>query len=154
MKPSVVAFCARMRRALTILLLVLAAREASADRADWTGSAVCATCHPTVAAAWKLTAHARAADHLGAQPKARCLACHGTGDAPAGKAIETDVGCEACHGSGHDYAEDDLMRDLPLAQALGLRSLDTGTTACAGCHRGAGTRLFEPSLDITGTSVH
>jgi hypothetical protein len=139
-----------MRRALTIVLF-LAAGDASADRGDWTGSAACSACHPKEAAAWKLTAHARAADHLGAQPKARCLACHGTGDAPAGKAIETDVGCEACHGSGHDYAEDDVMRDAPLAAALGLRD---ASTACAACHRGAGTRLFEPSLDITGTSVH
>src|SRR5512142_1877451 len=135
MKASVVADCALMRVTLTLLLL-LVARTASADRGDpsrWTGSAACGACHPKEEAAWKLTAHARASDRLGAQPKARCLACHGTGDAPAGRAIETDVGCEACHGAGHDYAEDDVMRDAPLAAALGLR--DAPAAVCTACHR-------------------
>ena len=110
----------------------------------WTGSAACGTCHPDQLAAWKNTAHARAADRLGSRPRARCLACHGTGDAPAGKTYALEVGCEACHGAGGAYAEDDLMRDPVLARALGLRD---AAKVCESCHRGAGTKLSP--LDLT-----
>jgi hypothetical protein len=109
----------------------------------WIGSDACGQCHPAQLAGWKKTAHATAADRLGAKPKARCLACHGTGDAPAGRAAALEVGCEACHGAGGHYAEDDIMRDPDLARALGLRD---ASKACAGCHRGTGTRLVSPAL--------
>lgn len=147
-----------MVRLLFAAALVLAGGVASASpRGDWVGSATCGSCHPAELAAWQKTAHARAADRLGARPRARCLACHGTGDAPAGKAAFLEVGCEACHGAGAHYAEDDVMRDGPLARALGLRDLSTEaavTAVCAGCHRGAGTRLAAPPLAVTPESVH
>src|SRR5689334_16451487 len=94
---------------------------ARADRADWVGSAACGACHEAEYTAWQETRHAAAADRLGAKPKARCLGCHGTGEAPAGATAALEVGCEACHGAGADYATDDIMRDRPLALALGLR---------------------------------
>jgi len=126
-----------MRLVLVIALTVLTPTK------TWIGSELCGTCHPAELAGWQRTAHARAAEVLGARPRARCLACHGTGDAPAGRAAALEVGCEACHGAGAHYAEDDIMRDPLLARALGLRD---AATACAGCHRGTGTRLSEPAL--------
>jgi hypothetical protein len=110
---------------------------AAAARRDWTGSTACGTCHPAELAAWQATAHARTARRLPARPAGRCLACHGTGEAPAGPAIAVEVGCEACHGAGAAYAADDLMRDVPLARALGLVDLSTPAAreaVCAGCH--------------------
>ena len=87
-----------------------------------------------------------------ARPQARCLACHGTGDAPAGEAIAVEVGCEACHGAGAAYAEDDLMRDRPLALALGMADLSTPAlraAACAGCHaRATRERAFDPTAPV------
>jgi nitrate/TMAO reductase-like tetraheme cytochrome c subunit len=131
-------------RGLTLSLLLLLAVPAWADRGDWVGSEACGVCHPTELAAWKVTPHARAADHLGTRPRPRCLGCHGTGDAPAGKAAALEVGCEACHGAGHDYAEDDVMRDATLAAMLGSKQT---RDVCASCHRGAGTRLAPLTLD-------
>ena len=142
----------------TAVLVAAAAVVSTTAWADaWVGSAVCGSCHPDELAAWQETAHARAADRLGARPRARCLGCHGTGDAPAGKAAFLEVGCEACHGAGGHYAEDDIMRDPALARALGLRDLSTEKAAmavCAGCHRGSGTRLTPPALALTPEGVH
>lgn len=137
--------------------LLAAGAVHAAPRGPWVGSATCGSCHPDQLASWQKTPHARAADRLGARPRTRCLACHGTGDAPAGKAAFLEVGCEACHGAGGHYAEDDVMRDRPLARALGLRDLSTEarvTALCEGCHRGAGTRLAAPSLAVTAEAVH
>ncbi|HUQ06895.1 MAG TPA: multiheme c-type cytochrome [Kofleriaceae bacterium] len=129
--------------ALAIASLLAVASTAFAARRDFVGSATCGTCHPQVLADWKATAHARATAALGARPPARCMACHGTGDAPAGRAYFAEVGCEACHGAGAHYATDDLMRDRPLALALGLVDLSVPTTrtaVCARCHTSS-TRL-------------
>jgi len=130
-----------MRIALVIVLTLLAPAQVAATR--WLGSDACGSCHPAQLAGWRQTAHARAADRLGARPRARCLACHGTGDAPAGRTAALEVGCEACHGAGGEYAEDDVMRDPLLARALGLREAGA---SCAGCHRGTGTRLAPVDL--------
>ena len=138
---------------ILVSVSVLAVSLARADRADWVGSARCGECHPDQYAAWLETPHAQ--NLLGAKPRKRCLGCHGTGDAPAGAAVASEVGCEACHGAGADYAEDDLMRDRPLALALGMRDLSADPAAiCASCHRGTGTRLAEPDLTISERSVH
>jgi hypothetical protein len=125
--------------------MILAA-PASAERADYVGSQTCGGCHPAELAAWQATAHAKAA-LAGAAPK-RCYACHGTGDAPAGAAYWAEVGCEACHGAGASYAPDDVMRDPPLARALGLRDVTTPAAraaVCDACHR-AITRLVPIDL--------
>jgi hypothetical protein len=122
----------------------LTASTALAARRDFVGSTTCGTCHPRILAAWQATAHARATAALGKKPPARCLACHGTGDAPAGRAYFAEVGCEACHGAGAHYATDDLMRDRPLALALGLVDLSVPATraaVCARCHASVSTRL-------------
>jgi hypothetical protein len=76
-------------------------------------------------------------DRFAEKPQAKCLACHGTGDAPAGTAIAVEVGCEACHGAGAAYATDDLMRNRFAALALGLADLSTSkarTALCMTCH--------------------
>ncbi len=135
-----------MRRLLVVLAVSLASLAVlTGARRDWVGSATCGTCHPSQLAAWQATAHARSVTRLGRTAgTARCLGCHGTGDAPAGKSYFAEVGCEACHGAGGHYATDDLMRDPVLARALGL--VDVAVPAvraavCARCHAAASTRL-------------
>src|SRR5262245_21875722 len=95
---------------------------------DFTGAAACGACHAEIVASWKQTAHARAADAAVLGSRARdgvCLSCHATTRALTG------VQCEACHGPGAAYSPDDIMRDLPLARALGLRD---AAGSCKRCH--------------------
>lgn len=130
-------------RLVTAVVGAAAVALLTGARGDFVGSATCGRCHPRQLAAWQATAHARATASLPARPPARCLACHGTGDAPAGRAYFAEVGCEACHGPGGHYAEDDLMRDRPLALALGLRDLAAPavrTATCGRCHAGPPAR--------------
>jgi hypothetical protein len=130
-----------IRWASWLTLISVAARceiRAHASRRDWTGSAACGTCHAPELAAWQATPHARTRERFTTRPEARCLGCHATGEAPAGPVIAVEVGCEACHGAGAAYAPDDVMRDRPVARALGLTDLSTpGARAalCATCHR-------------------
>jgi len=136
-----------------LLCLVLLASSAIASPRDWTGSAACGSCHAAELAAWQATPHATTRARFAAtRPAARCLACHGTGDAPAGAAIAVEVGCEACHGAGAAYAPDDVMRDRALAQALGLADLSTPasrTALCARCHaRATSSRTFDPTAPV------
>lgn len=124
---------------------------AAAGKADWTGSAKCGSCHPQHLAAWLQTPHATTAKRFPAKPEGKCLACHGTGDAPAGAAIAVEVGCEACHGAGAAYAEDDIMRSLPVARALGLVDLSTAanrTKTCMTCHARPTKSTFDPLAPV------
>jgi cytochrome c551/c552 len=135
---------------LALALALAGVGAAAASRRDWTGSAACGACHPAQLAAWQATPHATTKRRFQApaQAPARCLACHGTGDAPAGRAYFAEVGCEACHGPGGHYAEDDVMRDRPLARALGLADVTTPaarTAICASCHVGS-TKLKPADL--------
>src|SRR5690349_9721287 len=116
-----------VRLVLVVALVAVATLPltSSASRRDWTGSAKCGSCHPQHLAAWLKTPHATTQQRFRTKPEAKCLACHGTGEAPAGPAIAVEVGCEACHGAGAHYAEDDLMRNLVVARALGLADLST-----------------------------
>lgn len=123
-------------------------QAARAGRADYTGAEACGRCHPAAYAAWQASAHARAAESLGPAPEGRCLACHTTGEAPAGQPFFAAVTCEACHGPGAGYATEDIMQSPHLARAVGLRDLSTPArraALCNSCHRAA-TRLapFEP----------
>jgi hypothetical protein len=137
--------------AVTVILLAIGGL-AWATKSDWTGSAACGACHPAELAAWKLTPHATTAKRLGARPEAKCLACHGTGEAPAGPTIAVEVGCESCHGAGAGYGEDDLMRDRPVALALGLVDLSTPkarAAVCAQCHlRPTRAKPFDPQAPV------
>jgi cytochrome c554/c'-like protein len=152
-----------LARAAIYLGLVLGitglAGVARGARRDWTGTAACGTCHATELAAWQVTPHARTRDRFASRPDPRCLGCHATGEAPAGPAIAIEVGCEACHGAGAAYAADDVMRDRPVARALGLTDLSTPAAraaVCAPCHRRAtrGTPFdpMAPVHPITPTS--
>ena len=142
--------------ALAIALTGLGGVALGAKR-DWTGSAACGACHSAQLAAWLATPHAKTRARFAQKPEGRCLGCHGTGEAPAGPAIAVEVGCEACHGAGAAYAEDDVMRDRPVALALGLADISTPrarAALCASCHRTA-TRAagFDATAPVHPTSV-
>jgi hypothetical protein len=138
---------------LVVLLftgVALAAHGVHAAPADYVGQAACATCHPAAQKAWEASAHARAAspEVLGRHARdAACLTCHATGE--GARTLLPGVQCEACHGAGAGYASAaDVMRDRPLARALGLRDLSRDpAAACARCHSGSGTRAarFDPT---------
>jgi len=99
--------------------------------------------------AWQTTRHALTRDRFPAKPEARCLACHGTGEAPAGPAIAVEVGCESCHGAGAAYATDDLMRNKTASLALGLADVSKRATICASCHsRMTTSRTFDPTAPV------
>ena len=136
----------------TIVFLLSLVSSAGADRRDWTGSAACGTCHAAELAAWQTTPHATTRGRFDARPESRCLACHGTGEAPAGPTIAVEVGCEACHGAGAGYGEDDIMRDRPVALALGMTDVSTPAARaalCATCHARRTTRApFDPKAPV------
>lgn len=150
--------CSRMLLRCLVGLVVVAGlasmREpARASRRDWAGTAKCGSCHPQHLAAWLATPHANTKIRFATtKPEAKCLACHGTGEAPAGPAIAVEVGCEACHGAGAHYAEDDLMRNVVVARALGLADLSTPkarATLCAQCHvRPTRGKVFDATAPV------
>jgi len=141
-----------MLRALVVVAVALIAGAAGAAKRDWTGSAACGGCHPRELASWQKTRHAVTRDRFPTRPEARCLACHGTGEAPAGPAIAVEVGCEACHGAGAAYSPDDVMRDRTVATALGLVVASTPKTRaqmCAPCHaRRTRAIPFDPTAPV------
>jgi hypothetical protein len=140
----------RRTRALAGLALAVSALLAAAldlprahgGRADYVGAQACKGCHAEAYAAWQQSAHAQS-DAAFRRGGAACLACHTTGEAPAGQPRFAGVQCEACHGPGAGYASDDVMRNPTLARLLGLRDLSTPAARaalCAECH-GRATRL-------------
>jgi hypothetical protein len=135
-----------------LTLLLLGVGSAAAERRDWVGSAKCGSCHPNQLASWQTTRHALTRDRFAGKPEARCLACHGTGEAPAGTSISVEVGCESCHGAGAAYSTDDLMRNRVAAQALGLVEVSTPkarAAVCAQCHtRATSSRKFDPTAPV------
>jgi DnaJ-class molecular chaperone len=143
-----------VRSLVVVLVLVLVLDPAVASRRDWTGSAACGKCHPQELAAWQATPHAQTrARFAESRPQGRCLGCHGTGEAPAGDAVAVEVGCESCHGAGAAYGEDDIMRDRPVALALGMTDVSTPkarASVCAPCHARAMTRgrVFDPAAPV------
>ena len=134
------------------LAVAFASRGVFASPRDFTGSTACGTCHPRELAAWQTTAHATTRTRFAARPEARCLGCHGTGEAPAGVAVAVEVGCEACHGAGAAYAPDDIMRDRPVALALGLADVSTPklrAQLCMTCHaRMTSSRSFDAGAPV------
>jgi hypothetical protein len=134
-----------------LVVLLLATSVAVAARRDWTGTAACGACHPKELAAWQTTPHANTRARFEGRPQAGCLGCHGTGDAPAGPAVAVEVGCEACHGAGAAYGEDDIMRDRPVALALGMVDLSQPklrAAMCNTCHaRRTKSAPFDPTVD-------
>jgi hypothetical protein len=135
------------------VFIVVTCTVAYAARRDWTGSGTCGTCHAKELAAWQSTPHALTRKRFAQKPEARCLGCHATGEAPAAPAIAVEIGCEACHGAGAAYAPDDIMRDRPVALALGLRDLSTPALRaklCAECHASVTPRgtPFDPTAPV------
>ena len=138
-------------RLLALVIVIATVGIAVAGKRDFTGSAKCGSCHPKHLAAWLKTPHAKTAKRFPRKPESRCLACHGTGEAPAGEAIAVEVGCEACHGAGAAYAEDDLMRNPPVARALGLVDMSTPASrakVCLQCHARPTRGKLDPAAPV------
>jgi hypothetical protein len=146
MRTSAIPHLEPRARALALALalsaiLAAALPRAHGGRADYVGAQACKDCHAEAYAAWEQSAHARSDASLrrdtNSPRKGACLACHTTGEAPAGQAFLAGVQCEACHGPGAGYASDDVMRNPTLARLLGLRDLSTPAARaalCAQCH--------------------
>ncbi len=145
----------------TVLAAVLAtvllggAPTATAERADYIGPEACGACHAEAYASWQASAHARAGEAIQAAPAGpgdnqpdRCLACHTTGEAPAGRAFFGSVTCEACHGPGAGYAPADVMQNPTLARALGLNDLSTPQRRAALCNRCHQAALSVAAFDV------
>ena len=133
-----------------VIVILALCGTASAGPRDWTGSAACGKCHPAELAAWQATRHALTRDRFPDKPAAKCLACHGTGEAPAGTSV-VEVGCEACHGAGAAYATDDLMRNRFAALALGLVDVSTSKArgaVCMQCHSRMTRTKFDPTAPV------
>lgn len=145
-----------MAAAAVVVCLVVTTSKGVADRRDYLGSEACGVCHKRELAIWRRGPHARAGAGLGGRRNASCLRCHTTGDAPTGPVVERFVGCEACHGPGAGYGHRDIMRNPPLARALGLRSLaspEARGTTCSLCHAGVETSLRPIELDLAWTRI-
>ena len=98
--------------ALVALIAIVGPLPGSrADRADFAGAKQCASCHQQAHAVWQKSAHARATATLGKQTSRRCMACHSTGDAPAGRAYFAGVQCEACHGE-RESIDPDVLKTI------------------------------------------
>jgi hypothetical protein len=137
-----------VRRLAIVILLV--GHTAYAGSRDWVGSAKCGSCHPAELAAWQATPHATTRTRFVDKPQAKCLACHGTGEAPAGPSV-VEVGCEACHGAGAAYATDDLMRNRFASVTLGLVDLSSPkarAAACMGCHSRPTRAELDPTAPV------
>jgi hypothetical protein len=132
--------------ALAIVAASGLAAVARAAPSEYIGANACGACHAAALNTWTSSAHARASapEVLGRRAKdAACLSCHATGEGGDRARLLAGVQCEACHGAGAAYAQAaDVMRDLPLARALGLRDLSKDPAAvCVRCHRdGTSTR--------------
>ncbi len=110
------------------------------------GAATCALCHNQVHSNWSGTHHAQAFQSLknaGQSTNTLCLTCHSVGHGQDGGFVDEattaaleGVQCESCHGAGGAYARDFIMKDRPLAKALGL--LAPGEARCKTCHVGHG----------------
>jgi hypothetical protein len=136
---------------LVLALVVGVGASVDASPRDWAGSAKCGSCHPKQLAAWQATPHANTRQRFAGKPQGQCLACHGTGEAPAGQSA-VEVGCEACHGAGAAYAADDLMRNRPVAVVLGLVDISTPkarAAVCMQCHtRTTKSRPFDATAPV------
>ena len=114
-----------------VVLTVLAPGSAGASP-PLLGAEQCGSCHPSQYAQWRTTAHARAETRLlGAQRRdPHCTSCH----SPAARDGHVGVQCEACHGNGRNYWPAEIMKDVALARAVGLR---TGGEEymCRQCHQ-------------------
>jgi YVTN family beta-propeller protein len=152
-----------MRRALLLVICLLAAVPGGAAERVFVGAEVCGQCHGGGQRdqfdSWYRTPHARAYATL-ALPEAAeiarisginespfsnpvCLGCHASAsDVEAWQLdptfhIEDGVQCELCHGPGSEYMPAEIMFDPEAAKAAGLRKPDR--RACMVCHKEKGS---------------
>ena len=133
-------------------------RDVLPKNADYVGSSVCQSCHPSEFKTWSGSPHRHAVDTLETKGKAddaACLQCHTTGMGRGGgfpkdgKGTDhthrdlASVGCESCHGPGGNHV-------APEATKLGtIVSLADKCDSCAilqicgSCHDDVNDSGFE-----------
>ena len=116
--------------------------------ATYVGNERCVSCHPTAAAVWTQSAHARAFATLlsrkaDADPK--CIGCHTTGFGvfsgyrrEFGRNQLVNAGCESCHGPGSLHVR---QREGDTTVSFTYRPLGAGD--CQKCHYGEFSRPFQ-----------
>jgi cytochrome c554/c'-like protein len=115
--------------------------------ASYAGTEKCLACHPSAAAVWKDSPHARAFETL-MEPKAdadpKCIGCHTIGFGrfsgyrrEFGAAKLANVGCESCHGPGSLH-----MRQREGDSTVNFTFRPLGAGDCAKCHYGEFSRPF------------
>ncbi len=137
------------------VLEAMAEQKPTPNGDSYIGTAVCATCHPSAAEAWKSSKHAHAWQTLveaEADPKRYgwpvtkypdCVSCHvvGYGEQTGFRSFEStpqhaDVGCERCHGPGSGHVQ------AAGKKKLGIIGGALKSEMCAQCHD------FEQSPDF------
>ena len=104
------------------------------------GPVACRACHAEAYRIWSQSAHARAAQSLGAdRQKPLCLQCHSRDEQRSGQAEVAGVSCETCHGGGRYYELAVVMKDKELARLFGL--IDPTPQSCLVCHGGESPSL-------------
>ena len=115
--------------------------------ASYAGTDQCLACHPSAAAGWKRSAHARAfatVTERKADADPKCIGCHTIGFGSFsgyrrefGAAKLVDVGCESCHGPGSLHVR---QREGDTTVNFAFRPLGAGD--CIRCHYGEYSRPF------------
>ncbi len=122
----------RRTAAILTVFLIFAAAGAlleSADRGE-VGADNCGVCHQAQYQAWVNDPHSKAFSILTPEQRKdpRCLRCHTMSGAEGLQGVQ----CEICHGSGKYYSRDYIMKDVKLAEAVGLKPRNL--SECVNCH--------------------
>jgi len=122
------------RRAAVILIVILVVLAAAAllegaDRGE-VGAVNCGVCHQAQYQAWLNGPHSKTFSTLTPEQRKdpKCLRCHTMSSADDLQGVQ----CEVCHGSGKYYSRDYIMKDIKLAEAVGLKPRNL--SECANCH--------------------
>ena len=116
--------------------------------ASYVGSERCLDCHPSAAAVWTKSRHARAFEtlvHRNADADPKCVGCHTVGFGSLtgyrrefGSRKLTNVGCESCHGPGSLH-----VRRYEGEESIDFKYRPLGAGDCQKCHYGEFSRPFD-----------
>ncbi len=127
---------------LMLALVLVYETTSQAEHDQYVGAETCGQCHTAIYEAWKSGPHGMASERLDVNQRkdSKCLRCHGRTLAGGMAGVQ----CEFCHGPGQHYAKEFVMRDLPVAKAVGL--VIDSRSECVSCHNAdsPAMREFDP----------